>query len=225
MTFRRYPPRGDGEILEAANQFIANSSEALAAGLTAAEITRLTNERDEGQTAVDDSQTAQTAAFAARALKNDRIDTISRSLSEFNRRLQPHPSMTDERREKLGIPIYDATPTGARRPTDLPAVKVDVSMPLTHTIYFSEEDRKGKPEGVKAAEIYIKIGGDATGDINDYRFLAQDSESPYVKEFAADDAGKQAHYLICWISTKGERGVFQAISATVTSLSTNSRIP
>lgn len=223
MANQKYPPRGDSEILEAASQFLNNSATATAAGLTAAEIARLTNERDAGQTAIDDLQMAQTAAFAARALKNVRLETISKTLSEFNRRLQPHPALTDEGREKLGIPIYDTTPTGTRKPTDLPAVRIDVSMPLAHKIYFSEEDRKGKPEGVKAAEIYIKIGGDATGDINDYRFVAQDSESPYSKDFAAEDTGKQAHYMICWVSTNGERGAFQAVSATITSLASNSR--
>lgn len=125
----------------------------------------------------------------------------------------------DAKRGKLGVPIYDTTPTSADAPDELPFVTIDTAMPMFHTLYVSDADGKGKPEGVREAEFHIKIGGAATGSIEDYRYLGRDTEPPYTKEFTNPaDAGKQAHYMICWLNAKDERGPFQLISATITSL-------
>lgn len=224
MAGRKYPPTGDVEVLAAGEQFTTNSAAAVSAGLTEADIRRLTDARTAAQTAFDAHTVAQQTARANRAAKDDAMDALVDILSEFNKRLQPLATIDDSIRSKLGIPVYDAVPTQAAAPGELPSVKIDPAMPLAHTIYFADADGRGKPDGVKAVEIYIKIGGDATAEVNDYRYLAQDTESPYIKEFTAADAGKQAHYLLCWINSSGARGAFQMASATVTSLLSNSRV-
>lgn len=127
---------------------------------------------------------------------DDAMKELAAILSEFNKRLQPLTATDDSTRGKLGIPVYDTTRTQAGAPTELAIVKLDTAMPLTRTIYFADADGKGKPEGVKALEIHVKIGGDATGKPDDYRFLAQNVESSYTKAFDVADAGKQAHYYV-----------------------------
>ena len=212
MAGQKYPSRNDVETLAQADQFVTNATTPADIGLTAADITRLTAAAADAQTAYDAHVAAQQAARANRTAKDDKLNVVRDILSELNRRVQPVTGVGDATRSKLGIPIYDKTATGADAPAALPFVEIDTAMPL------SDEDGKGKPDGVRAAEIYYKIGGAATGNVADYQYQAQDTESPYVKDFAAADAGKQAHYLICWVNSKGERGAFQMASATVTSL-------
>lgn len=214
MASERYPSRTDVETLAQANQFLTNAGTPANIGLTAADIARLTAD---GQAAYDAHVVAQKTARANRTAKDDKLSAVRDVLSELNRRIQPLTTFDDSTRGKLGIPVYDKTPTSADAPAELPLVKIDTAMPLSHAIYFSDADGAGKPNGVRAAEIYLKTGGDATGDVADYRFQAQDTESPYTKDFSASDAGTQAHYLVCWVNSKGERGAFQMASATVTS--------
>jgi hypothetical protein len=138
-------------------------------------------------------------------------------LSEFNGRTQDHPNMTDALRAKLGLPIYDAVKSKAPAPTETPVVSIDTKTSLRHEIDFSREDGKGKPEGSKEIEIHQKIGGEATGNIDDYKYKGRDTEPPYTLEFNPADSGKQAHYMFCWLNASGERGPWKMASATITS--------
>jgi hypothetical protein len=218
MASRKYPPQGDAEIIAAGQVMSAGLTTPADYSLTAADATRVSTATSEAEAAFGTNQTAQSAARTARIAKDEKIDALEAVLSEINRRVQPLSTVSDSQRREIGLPIYDKTATSADAPTVLPVVKIDAAMPLRHEIGFSGEGMRGKPEGVKAVEIYIKIGGDATGNVGDYQFLAQDSEPPYTKDFAAADASKQAHYLFCWVNASGERGAFQMASATVTSL-------
>lgn len=217
MTTRKYPPQDDAGLIAAGRLMqdgLANPAEY---SLSAADATRLSDALDAATAAFAANVTAQAQARAARVGKDEAIDALEDVLSELNRRVQPLSTITDEQRKAIGLPIYDTTPTEAEAPGEIPVVKIDAAQPLRHEIRFSGEQTRGRPAGVKAIEIYIKIGGDATADAADYDFLAQDGESPYTKQFAAADAGKQAHYLFCWVNASGERGAWRMASATVTS--------
>jgi hypothetical protein len=47
-------------------------------------------------------------------------------------------------------------------------------------------------------------------------FLALDSRTPYLAEYDGEDAGKTAHYMLRWVSARGEVGPWSVtVSATV----------
>lgn len=217
MGSRKYPPRGDEALLDAGQKFIDNVGDPTKIGLNADDIRRLTDAVNNAQTALTEHEAAQDAARAKRQAKDDRLEAVEDILQEFNGRVQAHPALTDEIRTKCGLPIYDAFKSLAVAPAEMPVVSIDTSTPLVHLIKFSREGGRGKPEGVKEIEFYFKLGGEATGNAEDYRYIGRDTESPYAKNFDAADSGKQAHYLCCWLNSRGERGPWKMISATVTS--------
>lgn len=223
MASRKYPPQDEIGILEAGERMKDNIGDPEDINLTAADVARLTAALTKARDSYDLNLETQATARTNRIMKDKAISDLEAILSEFNRRIQPLTTVDDVTRNKLGIPVYDTTATSAAKPTALPVVKIDNSMPMAQFVHFSDDDGSGKADGATAAQIHLKIGGDATGNIDDYRWLANDTDSPYFKEFTNPaDAGKQAHYMVCWINSKGERGSFQLASATITSLLQNS---
>jgi hypothetical protein len=98
-------------------------------------------------------------------------------------------------------------------------LEIRTTQPLRHRIEFAdiEATRKGKPKGVRGIEIYVKIGGEASYNEDEYRYLATDTASPYIATHRPENIGQQAHYLARWVNTKGETGAWSNVfSATVT---------
>lgn len=220
MANQKYPPRGDEELMDAGRQARDNMpSDPKTIGLDATDVARLNDGINTAETDLEEHKTAQQAARTKRIKKDGSMDNLADILSELNSRTQKHPGMTDAVKTAMGFPIYDTTKTDSVASDELPVVKIDTAMPLRHTMRFHGENSKGKPDGMRSMGIWVKIGGDATGKVEDYQFQAEDSEPPYIKDFAPEDAGKQAHYLFCWISTAGERGPWLMLSATITSQS------
>lgn len=210
MATSKYPPRDDDGIIAAAKQIENSGVDPKDIGLDADDINRLATARQKGENSLTTHKQSQIKARADRAAKDDDVDAVADILSEFNRRSQPHPTTTDAMRELLGFPVYDKVKTVADAPTELPNVRIDAALPLNHYITFKE-----RPEDAKGLEIHCKIGGNATGNVDDYNYLGTDTEPPYVKEFQPADGGKQAHYLFCWLNASKERGPWLMLSATV----------
>ena len=67
----------------------------------------------------------------------------------------------------------------------------------------------------------MKIGtppSDITGggDPKDLTFLALDTATPYLAEYASADAGKTAYYMLRWVSTRDEKGPWsETVEATI----------
>ena len=97
-------------------------------------------------------------------------------------------------------------------------VTVDTAQRLQHTIAFSDETTltsKAKPAGVRGAQIWVKIGDPERSDPNELTYLATDTRTPYVADFAGADANKVDHYMLRWESTRGETGPWsETASAT-----------
>jgi hypothetical protein len=46
--------------------------------------------------------------------------------------------------------------------------------------------------------------------------LIRDAASPYVAEFEGRDAGKTAYYVLRWVTTRGEKGLWsETVAATI----------
>ena len=81
---------------------------------------------------------------------------------------------------------------------------------------FVTRTRKAKPAGAMGAEIWVKIGPTPPVDPSELTFLAVDTRTPYTTDFDGADGGKQAHYMLRWVNTRGETGPWsETATATI----------
>jgi hypothetical protein len=164
--------------------------------------------------------TAQIAATSARTVKDSARDALTIVTRTTARSIQANPTVSDEIRTLMGLPIRDDSRSRPPVPTTKPLGQVDTSQRLQHTLHWRDEtmpNSKAKPTGVRGAEIWVFIGPMPPSDPAQARFVALDTASPYLLVHDPSDAGKLAHYLLRWMNTRGEPGPWsETISATIT---------
>ncbi len=215
-----YIPRSTSALLEFADNFISKiSGNEAAYGLTAGDTAALTTLRDKLQASYDENNSVQIEARTAKEKKDFDHKSLETKTRETAQRVQTFPGTDDAMRQDLQITVKDTTPSSIGEPVTRPVAEVNIDAPLRHTITFYDEGGggKGKPEGVKGAEIWCKTGGEATLDEDDYRYLGTDTASPYLAIHKAENAGQKAHYLLRWVNPKNEPGAWSnPVSATIT---------
>lgn len=215
-----YIPQGDSELLEFAENFIDKiTGKETTLGLEASDTTSLTALKSAFQTSYNDNLDQQSAVRTAKVKKDSDRQPLVAKLREAAQRVQTFPGTTDVNRQELNLTVTDPTQSSIGEPTTRPFAEIDTSVALRHTITFYAEGGtgRGKPDGVKGAEIWCKIDGAATLDADDYRYPGTDTASPYLAVHKPENAKKQAHYLLRWVNPKGEPGVWSnPVSATIT---------
>jgi len=188
-------------------------------GIVAGDMTPVVTAQTVWTTRYPAHASAQNAAEAARQLKDDARAAFEAAIRPLVRRLQASTAVDDGERAALGITVPDTTPTPVGPPTTRPVATVDTRQRLRHVIGFADEgtpSQKSKPAGVIGAEIWVKIGGAAPVDPGECTFVALDTRTPHTLEFAGADGGKTAHYMLRWVSTRGEKGPWsETVSATI----------
>src|SRR5262249_22757428 len=157
---------------------------------------------------------------SARTIKDSARDALTIITRTTARSIQSNPTVTDEVRTLMGLPIRDDARSRPPVPTTKPVAQVDSSQRLQHTIHWHDEalrNTNAKPIGVRGAEIWAFIGPTPPTDPTHTRFVALDTASPYLLVQEAADAGKLSHYLLRWVNTRGEPGPWsEIVSATIT---------
>lgn len=218
-----YIPRGDTEFSAWLDNFIAYANANLAAlGLVAADMTPITAAQTPWKTALSDNVAAQAAAQSARQAKDTARAGVETPVRALVRRLQASASVSNAEREALGITVPDTEPTPVGPPTTRPVVKVNSAQRLQHTIHFADEatpTSKAKPAGVSGAEIWVQVAAVASPPPTDpaaLTFIALDTRTPYTLDFDGPDGGKNAHYMLRWVNTKGQKGPWsETATATI----------
>ncbi len=215
-----YIPSNDGELIEFAKNFFAQiQGSETSFGLTAADSASGAPLLTTFENSYDQNNADRTAYRASGEKKDVDRKPLVAKLREMSQRVQVAPNVTDAQRATLGLTIRQtaSAPTGA--PASRPVLEIDTSEPLRHTIKFYDNvlETKGKPAGVKGAEIWCKIDGEATINEEDYRYLGTDTASPYLAVHRPENVGKQAHYISRWVNNRGEYGAWSnPESATIT---------
>ena len=146
----------------------------------------------------------------------DRLETMVAEWRLLTGEITARRETTPTQRAGLGLPAIDSTPTTAGPPTSKPViVKVDGGQRLIHIVHWVDENSPGskaKPPGVKRAILLLKIGTAPTGP-SDMAEVAADTATPYLNSFAEADAGKTAHWAICWENSSMQRGPCSAVSS------------
>lgn len=162
---------------------------------------------------------AQATATSLAQKKDSSRTKLENFVRELTALIQANSSVTNEQRAALGITVPKSTKTLSPVPETRPMAYVDNKNRLEHIIHFFDEatpKSKAKPEGVRACEIWIKIGGTPPTDAKELTYLASDTRSPYVVHFNGEDAGKMAHYMLRWLNTRNEPGPWsETVSATI----------
>ncbi len=216
-----YIPRPDGDFDAWQANFITYATaNAAALGLDPlVDIPPLTAAQTPWTTDRAANTAAQSAAQSARQAKDVSRGGLEGVIRPLVARLQASGDVDDAERAALGITVPDTIPTPVVPPVTRPVVSVDTSQRLQHTISFADEltpTRKAKPDGVRGAQVWVKIGDPAPVDPSELTFLATDTRTPYVATFDGGDANKVAHYMLRWESTRGEPGPWsETASATI----------
>lgn len=218
-----YIPGGDTQFDVWLTNFVTYANANLVAlGLVAADMTPITTAQTPWKTALGNNAAAQAAAQAARQAKDTARANVEAPVRALVRRLQASASVDNAERSALGITVPDTEPTPVGPPTTRPVVKIDSAQRLQHTIHFTDEStptRKVKPAGVSGAEIWVQVAAVASPPPTDpaaLTFIALDTRTPYTLDFDGPDGGKNAHYILRWVNTKGQKGPWsETATATI----------
>lgn len=177
-------------------------------GLVAADLTPLTAAQTAWAGAYAAHVSAQAAAQSARSAKDGARTAYEAAIRPLVARLQLSLTTTDAHRAGLKITIRAKTRTAAGVPASRPVVEIDARTPHRHVLNFRDEGatRKAKPAGVMGAEVWRSVGDAPPADPGQCQFVALDTETPYVADYAGAQAGKRAYYHLRWVNKQGQPG-------------------
>lgn len=204
-----YLPGPDADFQAWVTNFVTYANANLAAlGLVAADMTPVTTNQTTFNTNFAAHIAAKNAAQAAKQAKDEGRAGLTAAIRPLVRRLQASSAVSNAEREALGITVAQGGgPIGP--PTTAPIASIECGARLQHTLRFVDETtptRKAKPAGVLGVEIWNKVGNTPPANESELRFVAVDTNAPFVLNYTSEDGGKTAYYWLRWVSPTGERG-------------------
>lgn len=187
-------------------------------GLVDADLTPLTAAQTAWTGSYAAHVTTQAAAQSACSAKDAARAAFEAGLRPLVARLQLSSTTTDAHRAGLKITIRAKTRTAAGVPDTRPVAEIDASTPRRHVLNFRDEGatRKAKPAGVMGAEVWRSVGDAPPSDPSQCQFVALDTETPYVADYAGAQVGKRAYYYLRWVNKQGQPGPWSDVfSATI----------
>lgn len=204
-----YIPGPDANFQAWQANFVTYANANLAAlGLTAADMAPITAAQGSWATAFPAHVAAVAAAKAAKQTKDEARAGYVAVIRPLVRRLQASAVVSDAERAALGITVrQEPGPIGP--PTTAPVCTIECGNRLQQVLRFNDSatpTRKAKPAGAIGVEIWNKVGTAPPAGEADLRFVAVDTNSPYVMNFDSADGGKTNYVWMRWVSPTGERG-------------------
>ena len=204
-----YIPGPDASFQAWQSNFVTYANANLAAlGLTAADMTPITAAQSPWVNGFTAHVAAVNAAKAAKQTKDESRAAYVAAIRTLVRRLQASAVVSDAEKASLGITVAQApSPIGA--PTTAPICSIECGMRLQQTLRFVDSatpTRKAKPQGALGVEIWNKVGITPPTGESELRFVAFDTNAPYVLNFDSVDGGKVNYVWMRWVSPTGERG-------------------
>ena len=204
-----YIPGPDASFQAWQANFVAYANANLASlGLVAADMAPITAAQGTWGSAFPGHIAAANAAKAAKQTKDEARATYVAVIRPLVRRLQASPLVSDADKASLGITVAQQ-PQPIGPPTTAPICTIECGNRLQQTLRFVDSatpTRKAKPAGAIGVEIWNKVGTAPPAGETDLRFVAVDTNSPYVMSFTSDDGGKTNYVWMRWVSPTGERG-------------------
>ncbi len=125
--------------------------------------------------------------------------------------------VNDYDRQALMLVVPDRTPTPAAIPLTHPTIEVDFSETRVHIIHLKDEGktRRSKPDGVRNAEVWAKVGGDAPADDSEMTLAGTPSDGKLRLVYAAGQVGTWVYYQARWVNTRAQAGAFSSVVKAV----------
>jgi hypothetical protein len=204
-----YIPGPDASFQAWQSNFVTYANANLAAlGLVAADMTPITAAQSPWVNGFTAHIAAVNAAKAAKQTKDEARAAYVAAIRPLVRRLQASNVVSDAEKASLGITVAQ-TPGPIGPPTTAPICSIECGMRLQQTLRFVDSatpTRKAKPAGALGVEIWNKVGTTPPTGESDLRFVAVDTNAPYVMNFDSADGGKTNYVWMRWVSPTGERG-------------------
>lgn len=159
------------------------------------------------------TQTAFAAAYALTldpstrnspniATKNAAKKTLIAATRSLVKQIQAWPGITDAKREELQITIPDTEPTPIGPPAEMPVLRIAAVRGRTLDIELrNTENKRPKPAGVKAANLFTWVGDNPPGDLKQWQFEGGTTKSDPTFTFPESVApGTPVWVTALWIN-------------------------
>ena len=158
--------------------------------------------------------TAQTTSFAAAEKKDDTRDEAESVARRITKLIQARKATTNAQREELGITVADTTKTPLSEQIVLteppPIIEAKCTGSKTVRIDWYPTQAPGEsealPHGIDGVNIWVAEGG-IPSDESQWRFLAMDTNSPYIHNVGNDSTVTMA-YKAQWFDRRKRMGPF-----------------
>jgi hypothetical protein len=120
-----------------------------------------------------------------------------KDVREFVNRYMRYPPVTNEDRDKTGVPNHKEGHTPVPVPTTSAALIVDTGTIRRLIIHYKDEKsgRRGKPAGVHGIEVRWAILDHPPMSIAELIHSSFDTKSPLTLEFDESDRGKRVYMV------------------------------
>jgi hypothetical protein len=157
---------------------------------------------------------AQNAAKGAVQTNDEDVDVLLSEIRSLVKRIQARPATTDTQRQELGITVPDLTRTPISEQivltTPAPVIKAKCTESKTVRIDWYPDQAPGQsealPHGIDGVNIWVAEGG-IPSDESQWRFLAMDTNSPYIHN-VANDVTVTLAYKAQWFDRRKRMGPF-----------------
>jgi len=207
-----YIPGSDAEFDDWQDSFMNSANaHATAWGIPATALATLAAKQTIWVAAFAEVNAAHITRGGAVTAKTEARDNYEVDLRDFyGEWIAKNSKVANADRVDMGLHVISDTRTPVGTPQSLPLLKLDISVPMQHTLHITDNGGhgKGKPDGVHSCEIWMKLEDPASKDVLPYSYLATSTKASYLSKFADADAGKKATYRGRWMNTKGEPGAY-----------------
>ena len=212
---QKYIPTTDGDfdawLRNFCDRIIATPA---AYGVLPADLTDLTAVYTDWQADYPAHKTAQTTARAAAEKKDDSRDATESVARRVAKLIQARKATTDAQRQELGITVADTTKTPLSEQivltTPPPVIEAKCTGSKTVRIDWYPTQAPGEsealPQGIDGVNIWVAEGG-IPSDESQWRFLAMDTNSPYIHNVGNESSATMA-YKAQWFDRRKRMGPF-----------------
>ncbi|MDR1680569.1 MAG: hypothetical protein LBS12_02135 [Prevotellaceae bacterium] len=177
-------------------------------GIPADVITALEVKQTRWETAFDTSENPSTHTPVAVKEKDEAREDYESSLRVFLKSYvtyNPKTKTTD--REDMMLPIHKTTHTAAPVADKAPLIMAKGDGPRRVRFdFFTDEEKKAKPEGQLGAEFVWVIAAAKPEEIEDLTHSELDTSTPLVLTFRETERGKTLWFAARWLNTSGKKG-------------------
>jgi hypothetical protein len=122
--------------------------------------------------------------------------------------LSYNPAVTDADKERMGLPLHDATRTPVPPPSTIPELELDSSIIRQVIVHFRDagSGSRGKPRGVHGIELRWSLLETPPVSVEELKNSAFDTATPYTFSFDETERGRALYICPRWENNKGEKG-------------------